>query len=60
MHIRVPLLIFYGTLDTVATTEEMKAIQTSVLDQGGECELIILDDDTHGLMRHRDEIQAHV
>lgn len=59
-RIRVPLLIFHGTLDTVATNEEMKTIQTSVLDQGGKCELIIFDNDTHGLMRHRDEIHTHV
>jgi len=58
--IRVPLLIFHGALDSAATTEEMKAIQNSIFGQGGECELIIFDDDTHGLMRHRDEIHAHV
>lgn len=59
-RIRVPLLIFHGALDTAATSEEMKAIQASVLSQGGECELIIFDDDTHGLMRHRDELHAQV
>ncbi|HRQ36563.1 MAG TPA: prolyl oligopeptidase family serine peptidase [Chloroflexota bacterium] len=59
-RIRVPLLIFHGALDTVATTDEMRAIQATVLSQGGECELIIFDDDTHGLMRHRDEIHARV
>ncbi len=59
-RIRVPLLVFHGALDTVATTEEMKAIQTSVSGQGGECELVIFDDDTHGLVRHRDEIHARI
>ena len=59
-HIRVPLLIFHGALDTAATTEEIQAIQNSILGQGGECELIIFDDDTHGLMRHRDEVHAQV
>ncbi len=59
-RIRVPLLSFHGVLDATATTEEMKAIQTTVLGQGGECELIIFDDDTHGLERHRDEIHARV
>lgn len=59
-RIRVPLLIFHGALDTAATNEEMKAIQTSVLDLGGKCELVIFNDDTHGLVRHRDEIHAHI
>lgn len=59
-RIRNPLLIFHGALDTAATSEEMKAIQAAVLGQGGKCELIIFDDDTHGLMRHRDEIHARV
>jgi dipeptidyl aminopeptidase/acylaminoacyl peptidase len=57
-RIRVPLLIFHGALDTAATTEEMKSIQDSIVSQGGECELITFNDDTHGLMRHRDEIHA--
>jgi dipeptidyl aminopeptidase/acylaminoacyl peptidase len=59
-RIRIPLLIFHGALDTAATSEEMKAIRAAVSGQGGECELIIFDDDTHGLMRHRDEIHARV
>jgi dipeptidyl aminopeptidase/acylaminoacyl peptidase len=59
-RIRVPLLIFHGALDSAATTEEMKAIQAGVLSQGGECELTIFDDDTHGLERHRAELHAHV
>ncbi|RPI87359.1 MAG: S9 family peptidase [Chloroflexi bacterium] len=59
-RIRVPLLIFHGALDTTATTEELKSIQASILTRGGECELIVFDDDTHGLMRHRDEIHARV
>jgi dipeptidyl aminopeptidase/acylaminoacyl peptidase len=59
-HIRVPLLIFHGALDTTATTEEMRAIQNSVVSGGGACELVLFGDDTHGLMRHRDEIHERV
>lgn len=59
-RIRVPLLIFHGALDTTATTEEMKSIQDSIVNRGGECELIVFKDDTHGLLRHRDEIHASV
>jgi dipeptidyl aminopeptidase/acylaminoacyl peptidase len=58
--IHCPLLIFHGALDTTATTEELKTIQTSVLNRGGTCELIVFDDDTHALMRHRDEIHARI
>jgi dipeptidyl aminopeptidase/acylaminoacyl peptidase len=59
-RIRVPLLIFHGELDTVATTREMEAIQASVIGEGGVCELIIFADDTHGLQRHRDEIHERI
>ncbi|HNB53432.1 MAG TPA: prolyl oligopeptidase family serine peptidase, partial [Anaerolineales bacterium] len=59
-RIRVPLLIFHGALDTVATNEEMQTIQASVISGGGTCELFIYEDDTHGLRRHRDEIHALV
>lgn len=59
-RIRRPLLIFHGVLDTVATTDEMRAICDRVTAAGGDCELIVYDDDTHGLLRHRDEIHARV
>jgi dipeptidyl aminopeptidase/acylaminoacyl peptidase len=59
-RIRVPLLIFHGALDTAATTEEMMSIQDSIVSRGGACELIVFEDDTHGLVRHRDEIHAGV
>lgn len=59
-RIRVPLLIFHGALDAAATTVELKSIQDSILSQGGTCELVIFEDDTHGLVRHRDELHARV
>lgn len=59
-RIHVPLLIFHGALDTVATNEEMKTIQARVTETGGDCVLFIYEDDTHGLRRHRDEIHALV
>jgi dipeptidyl aminopeptidase/acylaminoacyl peptidase len=59
-RIRGPLLIFHGALDTTATTEEMQAICDGVVAAGGDCELIVYDDDTHGLLRHRDDIHTHV
>lgn len=59
-RIRVPLLIFHGALDTTATTDEMQAIRDRVIAAGGQCELIVYDDDGHGLLRHRDEIHKRV
>jgi dipeptidyl aminopeptidase/acylaminoacyl peptidase len=59
-RIRRPLLIFHGALDTVATTEEMQAIHDRVVAAGGDCELIVYDDDTHGLRRHRDDLHTRV
>lgn len=59
-RIRVPLIIFHGALDTTATVEEVETIQARVTAGGGACELIVYADDTHGLVRHRDEIQARV
>jgi len=59
-RIHVPLMIFHGALDTAATTEEMQAIRDRVVAAGGNCELIVYDDDAHGLMRHRDEIHTRV
>jgi dipeptidyl aminopeptidase/acylaminoacyl peptidase len=59
-RIHVPLLILHGALDTAATTEEMQIIHDGVVAAGGECELIVYADDTHGLQRHRDDIHARV
>ncbi len=59
-RVHVPLLLFHGALDTTATTQDMRTIQASITGQGGNCELVIFEDDTHGLMRHRDEIHSRV
>ncbi len=59
-RIRVPLLIFHGALDTAATTDEMQAIRGRVVAAGGVCDLIVYDDDTHNLLRHRDDIHTRV
>ncbi len=59
-HIRVPVLIFHGALDTVGTVEELSAIQQRILAVGGDCTLKVFDDDTHGLRRHRNEVHTDV
>ncbi|MHB1628482.1 MAG: S9 family peptidase [Bacilli bacterium] len=55
-YIRSPLLILHGARDTTATTEEVQLIQQRVLASGGSCELVVYEDDGHGLKRHRQEI----
>ena len=59
-HIRVPVQIFHGALDTVGTVEELSAIQQRIQAAGGDCTLKVFDDDTHGLRRHLDEIHADI
>lgn len=59
-HIRVPVLIFHGALDTVGTVKELSAIQQRIQAAGGDCTLKVFDDDTHGLRRHLNEVHADV
>ncbi len=59
-HIRVPVLIFHGALDTVGTVEELSAIRQRIQAAGGDCALKVFDDDTHALRRHLDEIHADI
>ena len=57
-HIRVPVLIFHGALDTAGNAEELSVIQQRIQAAGGDCSLKVFDDDTHALRRHLDEIHA--
>ena len=59
-HIHVPVLILHGRRDTVATVEEVQSIRQRIGNGGGTCELVVFDDDTHGLNRHTDEVQARI
>ena len=59
-HIRVPVQIFHGALDTVGTVEELLAIQQRIQAAGGDCTLTVFDDDTHGLRRHLSEVHSDV
>jgi len=55
-RIRVPLLVLHGGRDTGSTNEEVVLIQQRMEASGTPCKLIIYDDDTHGLRRHRREM----
>jgi len=59
-HIRVPVLIFHGALDTAGTVEELSGIQQRIQAAGGDCTLKVFDDDTHALRRHLNELHADV
>ena len=56
-RIKRPVLIFHGALDTVATTQQLRELAQLITASGGVCELVVFDDDTHSLMRHRPEVQ---
>ena len=59
-RIRVPVLLFHGELDTVASTSDMRRLHESINESGGDCSLVVYPDDTHGLAKHRAEIFAKV
>ncbi len=59
-RIRYPLLMFHGGLDTTSSNEDVSLIQQRVQSQGVPCELVIFEDDTHGLNRHREEMFRHM
>lgn len=58
--IKKSLLIFHGEKDTSSTTTDVQYIQKQILDHGGTCDLVIYEDNSHGLSKHRHEIFAHI
>ena len=53
--IRFPLLILHGGRDTTATTD-VRSIQKSVWKSGHHCELVVFEEDGHGLKLSRPEM----
>ena len=51
-----PLLILHGGRDTTATTPDVQSIHRSVRESGVPCELVVFEDDTHGLKLSRPEM----
>ncbi len=51
-----PLLILHGGRDTTATTPDVRSIRQSVREAGVPCELVVFDEDTHGLKLSRPEM----
>ena len=54
--IRFPLLILHGGQDTNATTDDVRLIQKSVWKSGHHCELVVFEEDGHGLKLSRSEM----
>ena len=54
--IRSPLLILHGGRDTTATMSDVESIHRSLREAGVPCELVVFEDDTHGLKLSRPEM----
>ena len=57
--IRCPLLILHGGRDTTATTD-VRSIQKSVRQSGHHCELVVFEEDGHGLKLSRPEMLSRM
>ena len=54
--INFPLLMLHGGRDPTATTDDVLSIQHSVKESGIDCELVVFEEDTHGLPLSRTEM----
>ena len=54
--VRSPLLILHGGRDTTATVPDVRSIHGSVRESGVPCELVVFEEDTHGLKLSRPEM----
>ncbi len=52
-EIRAPLLMLHGGRDTTSSTEDVESIRDSVRSSGVSCELVVFEEDTHGLRLNR-------
>ena len=58
--IRVPLLMLHGGRDTSASTEDVESIRDSVRTSGVPCELVVFEEDSHGLRLNRPAMFGHM
>ena len=58
--IRVPLLMLHGGRDTSASTEDVESIRDSVRESGVPCELVVFEEDSHGLRLNRPAMFRHM
>lgn len=58
-RIRFPLLILHGDRDTTALTKEVETIQDRVRGSNMRCDLIVFENEGHGLKGCRPQMYAH-
>ena len=58
--ILVPLLMLHGGRDTTSSTEDVESIRDSVLSSGVPCELVVFEEDNHGLYLNRPAMFRHM
>jgi alpha-beta hydrolase superfamily lysophospholipase len=58
-QMRFPLLILHGDRDTAALTEEVRTIRDRVTASNLHCELIIFENESHGLRGCRPQMYTH-
>ena len=58
--LRVPLLMLHGGRDTPAATEDVESIRDAVRDSGVPCELVVFEEDGHGLRLNRPAMFRHM
>ena len=58
--IRVPLLMLHGGRDTTSSSEDVESIRDSVLSSGVPCDLVVFEEDTHGLRLNRPAMFRHM
>ena len=59
-RIKHPLLILHGARDTTSSVSDVSRIQQSVKSAGIPCELVIFENDGHGLHLNRDAMFQHM
>lgn len=54
-NIKTPMLIFHGEKDSTSTLEEVTEIKNNILRNNVDCELVIYENDGHGLFNNTDD-----
>jgi dipeptidyl aminopeptidase/acylaminoacyl peptidase len=57
--IRVPLLVIHGANDPRVPVSEAVQIHAALTERGAECELIVYDDEGHGLKKLKNKLDAY-
>ena len=58
--VRFPLLILHPGLSTMTPTEDVESIRDGVRRAGWPCDLVVFEQDTHGLVQSRPEVHRRM